>query len=303
MDSGLALSYGYKLVNVFAERPFAGKRVAVFTDATGLADEQMAAIARELSLPQCSFVFPSSDPQAHAKIRVFTPTRELPRAGLPTIATVFALDLQQKGSRPPAAQRRIVLEERDGPVSVAVFAPLLTVKQDLPVFGRQYPEPEAVAAMLSLRREHFLDDAPLQAVSSGVPYLIVALKNRQTLESIAFRRSIWERTLQRFEAPNLLAFSVQTSRKDTRLKIRVFSPEDTEDEEPASESACGPVVGYAVRHGLLDLPPAASLAIEQGTELGRPSILHVSLAHANGALTELRVGGQCRVVGEGVVHV
>jgi trans-2,3-dihydro-3-hydroxyanthranilate isomerase len=300
MEPDSLSTYSYKLVNVFAERPFAGKPVAVFTKATGLSDARMAAIAREFNWPQCCFVFPSADPNAHVKIRVFTPTCELPRAGLPTIATVFALNLEKGGG--PISQPRIVLEQGDGPVSVAVFAPLLTIKQDLPVFGARYNELEAVAAMLSLRREHLLESAPLQAVSSGVPYLVVPLKNRQVLESVEFRKSIWERTLQRFEAPHLIAFTLQTARKDTRIKLRVFTPGLGVDEEPASESACGPVIGYVVRHGLLELPPAASLALEQGAELGRPSILHAAIAHSARTLTELRVGGQCRAIGEGIVY-
>jgi trans-2,3-dihydro-3-hydroxyanthranilate isomerase len=307
MSSAPTGGYSYRLVNVFAERPFTGKSVAVFTDASGLSDVAMASIARELNLPQCAFVFPASDEVvrsggARARVRVFTPTRELPRAGLPTIATVFALELDARGvvsSRPTPRAERVVLEQSTGPISVSGFAPLLTTRGELPKIGAVYPERETVAALLSLTPQDLVQ-APLVAVASEVPYLVVPVTGPDALDRIVLRSSIWERTLQRFEAPNVIAFFLGGSSSPALAHMRVFAPALGVWEEPASEHACGPLLGYLLHHKLVTLPEHASVALKQGELMGRPSTLHAALTHRDGRLQELRVGGQCISVSEGV---
>ena len=302
-------AYNYRLVNVFAERPFAGKPVAVFTDATGLSDAAMAAIARELNLPQCAFVFPPSDETvlsggARARVRVFSPTVELPRAGLPSIATVFALELDARGavsSRPSPRPGRVVLEQSSGPISVSGFAPVLTVRGELPTFGGVYPERETVAALLSITPQDLVP-APLMAVSSQVPYLVVPVTGRDVLDRVELRSSIWDRTVRRFEAPNLLVYSTAGSQGAALAHLRVFTPALGVWEEPASEHACAPLLGYLLRHGLVTLPENTSVTFRQGDYLGRPSTLHTAVTHAGGQIVDLRVGGQCISVGEGVFY-
>lgn len=310
--------YPYRLINVFAEGAFSGKTVAVFTDSTRLETEQMGAIARELNLPQCSFVFPAEGEQAVPRVRSFTPTVELPRAGLPMIAAVFALELEQKALSAQAAlserfgtdsagslggrASRVVLDQSEGPVSVAVFSPILTIRQPAPIFGSPYRERETVAAMLSLRPDQ-LGVGPLEVASSGVPYLLVPVKNLQALSAIRIREEIWERTLQYFEAPSILVFCTKGTAQGVLAEMRVFTPSYGVPEESASEGACGPLLGYLLRHNLVELPRVPSLILRQGTDLGRPSNLHVTYELQAGELAQLRVGGQCRLVGEGTLFV
>ncbi len=310
MSTALSGGYSYRLVNVFAERAFAGKPVAVFTDASGLNDTQMASIARELNLPQCAFVFPASDEVirsggARARVRVFTPTMELTRAGLPTIATVFALELDARGvvsSRPAQRPGRVVLDASAGPISVSGFAPVMTVRGELPTFGGVYPERETVAALLSITPQDLVH-APLMAVSSQVPYLVVPVTSREALDRVELRSSIWDRTVRRFEAPNLLVFCLADASGAALAHMRVFTPALGVWEEPASEHACSPLLGYVLRHQLVDLPENSSVVIKQGDLMGRPSTLHAAITQSDGRLHELRVGGQCISVGEGVFYV
>ena len=197
MDSSIPNSrkvYRYRLIDVFAERPFAGKPSAVFPNARGLDVPKMQAIAGELGFPQTSFVFPASTPEGAARVRVFTPLAELPHASHPTIAAVFALDCEEK-LEPPESRRRVLVEQADGPISVAVFARVITVKQQVPEFGSVYPEREAVAALLGLSPGDLLP-TPLQAVSSGTSYLMVPVRSPERLTAIAFRTSIWDRTVR-----------------------------------------------------------------------------------------------------------
>lgn len=296
--------YSYRVVNVFTENPFSGKAVAVFPNAAGLEPTAMAAVARELQLPQCVFVFPPRGDSPRPRVRVFTPTVELPRAGLPMIATVFALHLEQreKQGEDLARPNRVVLDQVEGPVSVAFSAPIFTVRHDVPVFGGVFQERETVAALLSLRPDQ-LAASPLEVAWSGVPYLVVPVKGSLALSSVRLREGIWERTLRYSESPNILVFARQDTKPGVLADLRVFTPAYGVLEESASESAVGPLLGYVMRHGLAELPEQSAIALHQGTELGRPSVLHATYGRVRRELTSLRVGGQCVIMGEGTIYV
>lgn len=296
-------AYRYRLVDVFAERPFTGSPVAVFTDARGLDESRMRWIARELNRAQTTFVFPASAPGEHHRIRIFTPTRELSRAEQPTIGTGYALDCEAKLRNGAGSTQRVVLEDGDGPVSIYVFPQLMTVRQPLPQFGAVYQDVDAVMATLSLPAVERVAGVPLQSVSSGVPYLVVPIRSRAALERIRFRADIWERTIRLFEAPKILAFCLEPERKTSFAKMRVFTPDLGVVEDPATETACGPVIGYLAKYGLAELANPSTLMLEQGAELDRPSFLHVAVELVGDELAALRVGGQCVAVGEGVLHV
>ncbi|HLV66781.1 MAG TPA: PhzF family phenazine biosynthesis protein [Polyangiaceae bacterium] len=298
-EPGLRPRYRYRLVNVFAERPFAGKPTAVITDARGLDSTSMQLIARELNVPQTAFVFPAEIPDAQARVRIFTPVAELPRAEQPTIAAIFALDQEEKLER-AHSQRRVVVQQAEGPVSASYFARVLTVKQRLPEFVGTYPEPDAVAAILGLTRDDLLP-YPLEAFSAGVPFLLVPVRDAARLRTVHFRDSIWERTVRHFEAPHLLAFCLSPERPSSLARARVFTPALGIREDPATEAAHGALVVYALRHSLVELPETAAVTIEQGAELGRPSFIQVVVVHEGGIARELRIGGQCQSVGEGTI--
>lgn len=293
-------SYSFRIIDVFAERAFAGKPTAVFTDARGLQAAQMSAIARELRFPQTAFVFPADRVSAQARVRVFTPNAELPRAEHLTIAAVYALGLEEKLSRNPEWQdpKRVVLEEQDGPVSVYFRAQVITVKQKLPEFGSHFSEPNALAAMLGLNVAD-LQACPAQAVlSAGVPFLIVPVKAASLLGNARFRPDIWDRTVKQFEAPNVVAFALNAGAHYS-IKARAFLPSLGVLEDPATEAACGPLVAYALRHGLLSPPEQFVASVEQGVEIDRPSVIQVFIDHRAGLVREVRVGGQCQLVGDG----
>ncbi len=296
--------YSYRIVNVFAETPFSGKAVAVFADASGLDTLSMAAVARELHFPQCVFVFPPGDGSDRPRVRVFTPTVELPRSGLPMIATVFAMHLDKQGGQHHgmAKPERIVLEQAEEPVSVAFSAPVFTVRHEVPLFGNVYPERETAAALLSLRPDQ-LAASPVEVAWSGIPYLLIPLKGPQVLAAAKLRESIWERTLRYSEAPNVLTFTLRDVAPGVLANLRVFTPAYGVLEESASESAVGPLLGYILRHGLADLPIEHAVVFQQGAAVGRPSFLHTAYERSGVELVSLRVGGQCIVMGEGTIYV
>jgi trans-2,3-dihydro-3-hydroxyanthranilate isomerase len=293
--------YRYLLVDVFTERRFSGNPLAVFTDARGLNTDLMQRIARELSHPETTFVFPPADNTYDYSVRIFTPHAELPTAGQSTIGTAFAL-AQERRVQAPLAQR-LVFDEVAGPVSVSMVSPVTTMKQQLPRFGSVYPEPQTAAAILSLKAADLQRELPVQAVASSIPYLIIPVRELEALQRIRLRADIWERTVRHFEAPNIFAFCTQTENPNTTARTRMFAPALGITEAPATESACGPLAAYLVRHKLVAERPEQSFAIEQGAEIGRPSCIHVHIEQRNGELSSLRIGGQCVLVGEGVIYV
>lgn len=290
--------YRFRLVDVFAEKPFSGRPAAVFTDARGLETQQMQIIAKELGLPQSAFVVPSDLANAQVRVRIFTPTTEVERGEHLSLATVFALDAEAKLKLEHSP--RVVLQDSDGPISVSAQARVITVKQKVAEFGEVYREPGAVAATLGLTPQD-LHHAPLQGLSAGLPFLMVPVKDPRRVEAIRFRTDIWERTIRNFVAPHIAAFSLSVSGPTVGAKARVFMPALGVVEDPATEGAAGPLVQFALANRLVSLPENAVIEVSQGREIGRPSQIQVFVAHANERVREVRIGGQCQMVGEGAV--
>lgn len=291
------IAYHYKLIDVFTDRPFSGNPLAVFTDARGLSDDMMQRIARELNLSETTFVFPAVDRAHHYAVRIFTPNAELPMAGHPTLGTAFALAQENRLTN----EERIVFEEKVGPISVSMLAPMTTIRLPLPIFGEHYPEPDTAAAVLSLDRLQLGYGTPVCAVSCGIPFLMIPLRSREALCSIQFRLDIWRRTVSRFSASNIMAFTLETDSEVSTAKARVFSPALGVAEDPATASACGALGAYLLRYGLMPPEPKSTFIIEQGAEIGRPSLIYILIEQPGDGIRQVRVGGQCVAIGNGSI--
>jgi trans-2,3-dihydro-3-hydroxyanthranilate isomerase len=302
-DSGPSSSrpYSYRLVDVFTDQRFSGNPLAVFTDARGLDTERMQRIARELNHTETTFVFPPFDESHDYSVRIFSPHAELPRGSYPSIGTAFALS--QERAAAPSPRNRMVFDEASGPVSVSLVSPVTTTKQELPTFGASYPELHTAAAVLSLTLDDLMPGLPVQAVASSMAFLIIAVTGLDALKRIRLRTDIWERTIRRFEAPHIYAFTLESERPGSTATARMFAPALGISEAPATESACGPLAAFLVRHKLVPVRKDHLFIFEQGAEIGRPSVIHVSAEQDNGQLTQLRIGGQCVLVGEGTIFV
>ncbi len=303
-DSGPASSrpYRYRLVDVFTDKRFSGNPLAVFVDARGLNAEQMQLIARELNHAETTFVFPPFDRAHDFSVRIFSPHAELPTSAHPSIGTAFAL-AQERTVQPAPPPNRMVFDEQSGPVSVSMVSPITTTKQELPRFGAEFPELHTAAAVLSLSLDDLMPGLPARAVASSLPYLIVPVTKLSALKRIRLRTDIWDRTIRRFEAPHIFAFSMESERAGSTAAARMFAPALGISEAPATESACGPLAAYLVRYRLVQARREHLFVIEQGAEIARPSLIHVMAEQTDDAVTQLRIGGQCVVVGEGTIFV
>lgn len=298
---GSSRPYHYRLVDVFTDQRFSGNPLAVFTDARGLDTERMQRIARELNHSETTFVFPPFDQSHDYSVRIFSPHAELPTGSYPSIGTAFALSQERVVAALP--RHRMVFDEASGPVSVSLVSPITTTKQELPRFGSVYPETHTAAAVLSLTLDDLIPGLPVQAVASSMPFLLIAVNGLDALRRIRLRTDIWERTIRRFEAPHIYAFTLESARPGSTATARMFAPALGISEAPATESAGGPLAAYLVRYRLVPARRELLFVFEQGAEIGRPSVVHVSAEQDNDELTQLRIGGQCVMVGEGTIFV
>jgi trans-2,3-dihydro-3-hydroxyanthranilate isomerase len=286
-------AYPYVTVGVFTTVASAGNPLAVFTDAVGLDSAAMQAIACELNLSETTFVFPPANPQHAASIRIFTPRSELPFAGHPTVGTAFVLH----GDSTAAS---LVLEEGVGPVPVRVVraadgAVQFWLTTPRITFGERV-DPKPVAAALGLKATDLLVDVQPEIAGSGPTFLFVPLKNREAVDRIervdfrALRAAVPNAPMGLFVFARLEE-SDDASGDTYAVYSRMFAPELGVAEDPATGSATGPLAALMMRRGLLPLENGLRMVSEQGTKMGRRSLLHV-LAHVDGTNDPvIEVGG------------
>lgn len=294
--------------DVFTARPFTGNQLAVVTDARGIPEDSLLSIAREFNYSETTFVYPP-DNAAHARrVRIFTPGAEVPFAGHPTIGT--AVVLARIGEIPLTGdETRIILEEGVGPVpvmirargGVATSAQLSVAK--LPEIGPPPPARTTLAEMLSLEPSQLLGgpNGP-QAVSCGLPFLIVPVKDRAAVAAAKVRMDVWERTLSRYWAPDVMVVARDPELEGSHLRARVFVPGLSVPEDPATGSCAAALAGYlAARESAPN--GAFRWVMEQGFEMGRPSILELEADKRDGAVVAVRVAGDAVLVSDGMMEI
>jgi trans-2,3-dihydro-3-hydroxyanthranilate isomerase len=298
----------YLTADVFTDRRYGGNQLAVFPDARGIDPRLFQNIAREFNYSETTFVLPPDDPSHTAKVRIFTPGGELQFAGHPTIGTAHVL--AAIGTVPlTGSETRIVLEEGVGPVPVTIratngkpeFAQLSAAK--LPEVGPPPPSRETLAAILSLAASDLLDGStPAESVSCGTPFLFVPLRNRAAVGRADVRGDLWKAALSGYVTDKVFVFAMDPEHTGHHVRARMFAPGIGVPEDPATGSACVALGGYlAARDPRTD--GTLRWVVEQGFEMGRPSILEVEADKKAGKTTAARVGGRTVMVCEGEMEL
>ncbi len=295
----------YHLLDVFTDRPFGGNPLAVFPDPPlDLSADLMQKIAAELNLSETTFVFPAADPAHDFKLRIFTPAAELPMAGHPTVGSAFALArLGRLGELD--GEKEIVFEEGVGPIRVRISAdetgqPSETwMEQPLPRFLETREDRAAIAEVLSLSREDLVEDAPLQVLSSGLPFLFVVVNSLAAMKRINLRLDKWRERLAGSGAEQIFATALETEFSASTAHSRMFAPGLGIIEDPATGSASGPLGAYLLKYGLIQ---TGELISEQGIEMGRPSFIHIRVKQQDGRFSSVAVGGACAYMGFGTLE-
>lgn len=295
--------------DVFTEDPFGGNPVAVFPDAHGLADHQLQQIAREMNLSETVFVLPPTDQAAVVRLRIFTPTQEIPFAGHPVLGTFYVL--AQLGLIAVTDGITRVMQEcniglfpvelhaREGQISHVVMT------QPKPEFLGPVDEMEDVykiAGALGLPKYTITDMKwPIAVVSTGLPVLIVPVRTLTAVRSIEPNASAIMDLCSRFGANGIMVFTTVTVEPSATVHARMFAPSIGILEDPATGSASGALGAYLVQNGVVDVAPTTDIVVEQGYEIERPSQILVRVESDDDIVKTVKVGGQCVMVLEGTL--
>lgn len=303
--------YKFYTLDVFTDRIFGGNPLAVFPDGRGLDTEQMQTVAREFNLSETVFVLPPDQAEHTRRLRIFTPGTELPFAGHPTIGTAHLLaaigDISLEGS-----ETHIVFEEGVGPVPVTIYATdgQLTHTQlsaaQMPETGEAPPSIAELAEVLSLQPDDILSDPAPNAVSCGVGFLYVMLKDLDALARAQIRHEAWERLLSDYWAPHLYIFTPTDSFGEggpySTYRVRMFAPAMGIVEDPATGAAATALAGYLAPLQTLK-NGTACWSVDQGFEMGRPSRLEIEADISGGEVTGIRVSGKSVMVSQGEMEI
>ena len=286
---------------MFTDKPLAGNQLAVVLDAGDLDPAVMQRVAREMNFSETTFVMPPSLPGLAARVRIFTPGTELPFAGHPTVGTAWVLATQ---GRIPDESLEFTLEEGVGPVPVRgepgpngitfwmTFPPLS--------FGEVVSDRRRIATALGLDESALVPNVPLQVASTGNNFLFVALMDADVVDAAVPDN---DRLTSAFADEDPLGIFLFTPTGPDRLYSRMFAPAFGIAEDPATGSGSGPLGAFAVKYGLVPPSRRVSLVNEQGTKMGRRSIINIRLEYDNDGdiPTRIEVGGAVMPVVSGTL--
>jgi trans-2,3-dihydro-3-hydroxyanthranilate isomerase len=298
----------YLTADVFTDHLFGGNQLAVFPDAAEIPPDLMLPITREFNYSETTFALPPERKGSTYRLRIFTPGGEVPFAGHPTVGSAHVLAaigaIELTGD-----ETQIVFDEGVGPVPVMIrthdgrptFTQLSVAK--LPEVGAPPPSNAELAAILSLDTGDIMtgDMAPA-SISCGLPFLIVPVQNLDAVRRARVRLDRWEATLTHAWARDIYVVARGGERPGTQLHARMFGPGVAVAEDPATGSAAATLAGYLA---LRDEQREGTLrwVVEQGFEMGRPSIIEIEADKKADAITAVRVGGSTVVVCEGRIEL
>jgi trans-2,3-dihydro-3-hydroxyanthranilate isomerase len=303
-------AYRFYQTDVFTDRPLAGNALAVFPSGEGLDAPTMQALAREMNLSETTFVFPSQ--RATRRVRFFTPAAEIPLAGHPTIGTWWVLAELGELDLPEDGAHRVTQETGAGVLPVELYVARgrptrVVMTQALPVFGDQFTDRQRLAAGLGCNPEALSATIVPQVVSTALPQLMVPLHSLDDLEALPSGGAGGSLTeaLRAHGTDCAMCFTTQTRNPGATVHCRMFAPGLGVPEDPATGSAAGALGAYLVHHGVLETHERrATIVVEQGLEIGRPSSIHVDIeTGTDGAITAVRVGGQAVTIIEADVRL
>ncbi len=273
--------FRYVIADVFTDQPLAGNQLAVFTDAREIPDEQLQPLAREIGFSETVFVLPAEG-EGHARVRIFTPTAELPFAGHPLLGTAFVLgeSLQLDELRLETGAGIVPVGlERDGPQ--IVFGRMV---QPIPTW-RSFDRVSELLGALGVDRSLL----PIEVYDLGPMHVYVALESEEAVAELAPDQS----ALLELPPMGVNCFAGE----GRNWKTRMFSPAYGVAEDPATGSAAGPLAVHLARHGRIGF--GEEIEISQGVEIGRPATLYARAEGSAEQIERVEVGGSAVIVARG----
>jgi trans-2,3-dihydro-3-hydroxyanthranilate isomerase len=290
------MSLDFTLADVFSDRPFGGNQLAVFPDATGIAEADMQRLAREFNFSETTFVLPPDNPACTHRVRIFTPSAELPFAGHPTIGTAAVL-ASANGGQP--GEGRFVFEEGIGPVEVKVDRSGIRFHLRSPKFetAGEAPPADAIARALALPPEAIIET---WYAGIGLRFCFVRVASRELVDRIVLDKAAWVSGVADGWSSQLYCFAGDYDKG--RLHARFFAPAFGVDEDPATGSASA-ALAASVAHRSAEGDGTYRIQIDQGVLMGRPSELTATAFKEGGQITEVVVGGSAAIIGSGTIRL
>ena len=287
----------FYIVDVFAERKYAGNQLAVFTNAEEVSDTQMQEFAKEMHFSETTFILSEEKRDGGYDVRIFTPEYEIPFAGHPTLGTAYVI--QQEIIKEPVKQVVLNLKVGQIPVSFKYSRKdidIMWMKQKAPTFGRIFGL-ETISNILNLDQKEIDDRWPIQEVSTGTPFIMVPLRTLNAVKQARIDRDKASDLIKDTEAKAILVFCPETYAKENQLNVRVFADYYGVPEDPATGSANGCLAGYLAKYRYFG-KHRIDIRVEQGYEIGRASLLLLRAEDKEDEI-DVFVGGKVVMIAKG----
>jgi trans-2,3-dihydro-3-hydroxyanthranilate isomerase len=291
----------YYIVDVFAQERYAGNQLAVFRDAGGLSDAEMQRLAKEMNYSETTFILSEQEHKGGYDVRIFTPERELPFAGHPTLGTAYVI--QREIVR--EAVEKIILNLGVGQIPVTLHyegheVTELWMKQVQPSVGKIL-DGRVLQDVLNLDSSDIDDSFPIQEISTGTFTLVVPLKTLDALRRAVISRDKYFELVEKIDAKGILIFCPEAREAKDHLSVRFFADYLGIPEDPATGSANGCLAAYLTMHRYFGTD-SIDIRVEQGHEIGRPSLLLLRATAGEDGF-DINVGGRAIMVARGhLVH-
>ncbi|NEN92039.1 MAG: PhzF family phenazine biosynthesis protein [Okeania sp. SIO3H1] len=284
----------FYIVDVFAETKYAGNQLAVFkgSEVENLSDNEMLQIAREMNYSETTFILSSKQRNDGYDVRIFTPTKELPFAGHPTLGTAYIIQREIIKN----SVEKVILNLAVGQITVSWEGEVLWMGQNVPTFAEKY-QIEFLAEVLNLEVGDIDMRFPIQEVSTGMPFIIVPLKSLKALKKAKVNLDKYYQFIQIAKVTEILIFCPETYNSINNLSVRMFAPYLGITEDPATGSANGCLAGYLAEYNYFG-EAKINIRVEQGYEINRPSLLLLQ-AEKKVEGIEVFVGGKVIMVAQG----
>jgi len=288
----------FYIVDVFAEQKYAGNQLAVIRNEQTLSTAEMQKIAKEMHFSETSFILSEKKRQGGYDVRIFTPETELPFAGHPTLGTTYII-LQEIIKK---QINKIILNLKVGQIPVTPTyikgqPDTLWMKQKQPIFGQAF-QAETISEVLSLDASEIESAFPIQEVSTGVPFIITPLKTLSAVKRAKINREKYLKLIENTQAKSILIFNPETYKRQNHLNVRVFADYYGVPEDPATGSANGCLAAYLIKHNYFN-QRQINIRVEQGYEIGRPSLLLLKAKQGKSGRIEVNVGGKVIEIAKG----
>ena len=280
-------------VDVFTDHIFGGNPLAVFTEGQKLKEEDLQKIAREMNLSETSFVYPSTKNEADFDVRIFTPTREIPFAGHPTLGSAYVL--RKYGA---AKENPLRLNFKAGVIPVSTEGDRSFMQHPPAQILHELIPSKIIAEALGIPLSSLDGNLPIKVVTTGFPALFIPVNSLSIINRIAINIQTLNEVLDPLKIDMIYPFCRETLNPNNTVHSRAFAPSLGILEDPATGSVAGAMGAYwASLSNEVDI----SMVIEQGYAMQRPSLIHVEVS--NREIQKIRVGGQCQSVFTGLMDL